>query len=177
MKRTVETAEDARLRIIANKFTRSRLFPSLLHVCTYTRRKALQSYTPWGCYDPDTSMENDAQIYVKPDVVSLAVPCLLSMATKWFWRVFNVSLKDTFFFGENGLDAFWLLETLIDESAPDKAEADDIARCNLLPQVSYIKHFSFDWELWSEMLETEAFWLVNFDSANMVTIAIQNPNR
>ncbi|KAI9053545.1 hypothetical protein LZ554_002500 [Drepanopeziza brunnea f. sp. 'monogermtubi'] len=152
LKRTKQAAEDVQLLIIADIYRRPRLIPSLLHVCAYTRKKARKGYVLWGCADPGTYTKNDAKIYVKPEV-------------------------DTFFFGDADVEDFWLLKTLIDESRPEDAETDDIARCSLSSQISDIKHFCFDWGLWFCILDTDLLWLVDLDSVNELTVAFRNPNR
>ncbi|KAI6714500.1 hypothetical protein JHW43_003014 [Diplocarpon mali] len=153
LERTIDNATTARLLIISDIYRRKRLVPTLLHTCKYSRQEALKNYELWGCVDPLTFEMNKASVYVKLDIY-----------------------KDIFFFGDAPVEDFWLLDTLINSSSPSSAKADDEARHIMLPQLSYIKHFAFDWELWCEILETEALWLCNLDSAKEITVAIRNPN-
>ncbi|KAL2065041.1 hypothetical protein VTL71DRAFT_4181 [Oculimacula yallundae] len=149
--RTDDESHGAQLRIISDLHRRPRLVPSLLHACQYSRRQAIQGYELWGCADPITYEEHRAKVYVKTDV-------------------------DCFFFGDADLGDFWVFDTFLKESESETENADDTARINFMRQIGQIKHFSFDYELWIQMLEYEALWLANLDSATKLTIAVRNPN-
>ncbi|XMA20648.1 hypothetical protein WAI453_013439 [Rhynchosporium graminicola] len=151
LERTDDESTDAQLRIISDVHRRPRMVPTLLHACHYSRKEAIKGYELWGCADPITYEDNDAKIYVKMDI-------------------------DAFFFGDADLENFWVFHTLMNESEPETEDADDTARTNFVEQIGMIKHFTFDYELWIQILEYDALWLANFDSANQLTIAVRNPN-
>ncbi|KAL5320838.1 hypothetical protein ACEPPN_011648 [Leptodophora sp. 'Broadleaf-Isolate-01'] len=151
LERNDNDSEVAQIRIISDIHRRPRLVPSLLHACHYSRKEAIKGYELWGCADPVTYEANSAKVYVKVDI-------------------------DSFFFGDADLGDFWALHTFINESEPDDATADDTARTKFIEQIGLIKHFTFDNELWNQLLEYEALWLANLDSCNQLTVAIRNPN-
>ncbi|KAG4442290.1 hypothetical protein IFR05_002214 [Cadophora sp. M221] len=151
LERTDDDSEDAQIRIISDIHRRPRLVPSLLHACHYSRKEAIKGYELWGCANPVTYEPNGAKVYVKVEI-------------------------DSFFFGDAELGDFWALHTFINESTSDSASADDTARTKFIEQIGLIKHFTFDNELWNQLLEYEALWLANLDSCSQLTVAIRNPN-